>query len=146
GPSVWSGGASGRTAAVAGLATTAGRSTGSRSRSEPPSPPLHPGGDGARPIPPGPALPARSADSCSSYSPQAAPRRKNPCHCLLSRRYGACHRRCGAVVRQRANPTVGRTTMKRKILWGSAGALALLVLVRVVFGTGGRAEGAYRFV
>src|SRR5690606_16942854 len=48
--------------------------------------------------------------------------------------------------RQRANPTVGRTTMKRKILWGSAGALALLVLVRVVFGTGGRAEGGYRFV
>lgn len=36
--------------------------------------------------------------------------------------------------------------MKKKILWGSAGAVAVLLLARVVFGTGREAAAGYRFV
>jgi len=36
--------------------------------------------------------------------------------------------------------------MKKKILWGSAGAVAVLLLVRMVFGTGREAAAGYRFV
>ena len=36
--------------------------------------------------------------------------------------------------------------MKKKILWGSAGAVAVLLLARVLLGTGREAAGGYRFV
>src|SRR5690606_23270875 len=53
--------------------------------------------------------------------------------------------RAADVSNERTRPS-GVTMMKKKILWGSAGAVAVLLLARMVFGTGREAAGGYRFV